>query len=51
MIKVFDVYRNEILTLVNEEKSERDYESEFDGTGLFSGFFYQLKARKYITVK
>jgi len=51
-IKVYDVLGNEIVTLVNEEKSAGSYEIEFDATGLPSGiYFYQLKAGSFIQTK
>jgi hypothetical protein len=51
-IKVYDVLGNEIVTLVNEEKSTGTYEVKFDAVGFPSGiYFYQLKAEKFIDAK
>ncbi|MCW8803092.1 MAG: T9SS type A sorting domain-containing protein [Ignavibacteriaceae bacterium] len=47
-LKVYDVLGNEVVILVNEEKTAGEYEVEFDGTGLPSGiYFYQLEAGEY----
>jgi len=44
-LKVYDVLGNEIVTLVNEEKTTGNYEVEFEGDGLSSGvYIYQLRA-------
>ena len=61
-IKVYDVLGNEIATLVNEEKSEGEYEVEFSAIGgsasggdawnLTSGiYFYQLRAGNFAETK
>ena len=51
-VKVYDVLGNEILTLVNEEKSAGSYEIEFHSTDLSSGiYFYQLRAGSYTDTK
>jgi len=51
-LKVYDVLGNEVITLVNKEKSAGSYEVEFDGNGLTSGvYFYQLKAGSFIQTK
>jgi hypothetical protein len=51
-IKVYDVLGNEVITLVNEEKAAREYEIEFDGTGLTSGiYFYQCNTGSFIETK
>jgi hypothetical protein len=51
-IKVFDLLGNEIATLVNEEKSAGEYDIEFNGSGLTSGFyFYQLRADGFIQTR
>jgi photosystem II stability/assembly factor-like uncharacterized protein len=43
-LKVYDVFGNDVSTLVCEEKQAGNYEVEFDGTGLPSGvYIYQLK--------
>ena len=55
-LKVYDVLRNEIATLVNDDKPSGNYEVEFNGFSgireLASGiYFYQLKAGDYIQTK
>jgi hypothetical protein len=51
-LKVYDILGNEIITLVNEEKSPGTYELEFDGSRLTSGmYFYTLKAGGYLETK
>jgi len=51
-LKVYDVLGNEVSTLVNEEKQPGVYEVEFDALNLSSGiYFYQLKARDFISIK
>ncbi len=51
-LKVYDVLGNEVVTLVNEEKTAGEYEIEFNGNGLTSGiYFYQLKAGSFIQTK
>jgi len=51
-LKVYAILGREIVTLVNEEKPAGEYEVEFDGTGLPSGFyFYQLKAEGFVETK
>ena len=51
-LTVFDVLGNDIVTLVNEEKSGGLYEYTFDGSGLNSGvYFYQLEVGEYIKTK
>ena len=39
-IKVYDVLGKEIANLINEEKSNGNYEVEFNGNGLASGIYY-----------
>jgi len=52
VIKVYDVLGNEIITLVNEEKSTGSYEVEFDATDYPSGiYFYRLQAGSFIETK
>jgi hypothetical protein len=52
VIKIFDVLGNEIVILVNEEKSVGNYTVEFNAASLPSGvYFYQLKAGDYIETK
>ena len=44
-LKVYDVLGSEIVTLVNEEKQNGNYEVEFNGSNLSSGiYFYRLQA-------
>ena len=51
-IKVFDVLGNEIMILVNEEKTFGNYQVGFNAVGLPSGvYFYQLKAEDYFETK
>ncbi len=51
-LKVYDVLGNEVVTLVNEEKSAGDYEVEFNGTSFPSGiYFYRLQADSYVKTK
>ena len=51
-LKVYDVLGNEIITLVNEEKSAGEYQVEFDGSKLTSGiYFYQLISDNYIQTR
>jgi hypothetical protein len=43
-LNVYDVLGKEVATLVNEEKSQGEYEVEFSGAGLTSGiYFYRLE--------
>jgi hypothetical protein len=39
-IKVFDITGREVITLVNEHKTEGYYTTEFDGTGLATGIYF-----------
>lgn len=51
-LKVFDVLGQEIITLINEEKSAGRYEIEFDATALPSGiYFYKLQAGNFVETK
>jgi len=51
-MKIYDVLGSELLTLVNENKSEGKYQIRFDGTNLPSGiYFYSLIAGNYKEVK
>jgi photosystem II stability/assembly factor-like uncharacterized protein len=48
-LKVYDVLGNEIIILINEDKSVGSYTVEFDATSLPSGiYFYRLQAGDYI---
>ncbi|MCH7774465.1 MAG: T9SS type A sorting domain-containing protein [Bacteroidetes bacterium] len=51
-LKVFDVLGQEIITLINEEKSAGRYEIEFDATALPSGiYFYKLQSENFVETK
>ncbi len=51
-LKVYDILGNEITTLVNEEKSARNYTVEFNAATLPSGvYFYRLQAGIFIETK
>ena len=52
ILKIYDVLGNEIITLVNEEKSIGNYKVEFDGRDLPSGiYFYQLRSDNFVSTK
>jgi len=52
ILKVYDVLGNEIVILVNEEKSVGSYDVEFNGTELVSGiYFYRLQAGEFVATK
>jgi len=51
-LKVYDVLGNEIVTLVNEEKSAGNYEVIFTSEGLTSGiYFYRLQVDAFVETK
>jgi hypothetical protein len=51
-LKVYDLLGNEVVTLVNKEKSVGSYEIEFDAAGLTSGiYFYKLTAGNFTETK
>ncbi|MHC1738021.1 MAG: T9SS type A sorting domain-containing protein [Ignavibacteriaceae bacterium] len=51
-LKVFDLLGNEIATLVNEEKAEGTYETEFNAAKHPSGlYFYCLLAGAFTETK
>ncbi len=51
-LKVYDVLGNEIVTLVNEEKSIGTHTIEFDATALPSGiYFYRIQAGSFVETK
>jgi hypothetical protein len=51
-LKIYDVLGNEVITLVNEEKSAGSYKIEFDASYLASGiYFYTLKAGDFVSTK
>ncbi len=55
-LKIYDVLGNEIVTLINEEKSAGDYEVDFNTLTInhhpiFGVYFYRLKAGRFIQTK
>jgi hypothetical protein len=51
-LKVYDVLGNEIVTLVNEEKSAGEYEINFKANELPSGiYFYKLTAHNFTKIR
>ena len=55
-LKVYDIFGNEIATLVNEEKQPGTYEVEFNPSSgirnLVSGiYFYQLRAGDFVETR
>jgi hypothetical protein len=51
-LKVYDVLGNEVITLVEKEKTAGEYEIEFDGSELTSDiYFYQLITGNYAETK
>lgn len=51
-IKLFDLIGNEVMTLLNEEKSPGNYELELDASGIASGVYvYKLQAGSIIQSK
>lgn len=51
-LKVFDVLGNEVITLVDEEKSAGTYGVEFSAKGLSTGiYFYKLQAGSFVDIK
>ena len=51
-IIVYDVLGRAVVTLVNEQKIQGNYNVEFNASNLPSGvYFYQIKAGKFIDVK
>jgi subtilisin family serine protease len=51
-LKVYDVLGNEILTLINEEKSVGSFEVDFNAINLPSGvYFYKLQAGSFVETK
>lgn len=52
ILKVFDVLGKEVQTLVEEEKSEGNYEVTFDAAKLTSGvYFYTLQTDNFLATK
>jgi len=52
MLKVYDVLGNEVVVLVEEEKSMGDYEVDFEASGLASGiYYYQLISNGFVKTK
>jgi len=51
-IKIYDLLGNEIITLLNAEKTRGKYEIAFDGSSLPSGtYFYKMQAGEYTNTK
>lgn len=51
-LKVFDIYGNEIASLINEEKSSGNHEVLFDGSKLANGtYFYRLQAGDFVETR
>jgi hypothetical protein len=51
-LKVYDVLRNDISTLVKVEKPAGNYEFEFDASGLINGvYFYKLQEGSFLESK
>jgi hypothetical protein len=51
-LKVYDVLGNELITLVNEEKTAGEYMVKFNSKNLASGiYFYELKTKEFIQIK
>jgi hypothetical protein len=51
-LKVYDLLGNEVATLVDEYLPTGNYEAEFSGYGLSSGFyFYKLQAGNFVKTK
>ncbi|MFH1195280.1 MAG: T9SS type A sorting domain-containing protein [bacterium] len=51
-INIYDVLGKNMVTLLNEEKTQGDYEVEFNGSYLPSGiYFYQIKADEFVQAK
>ncbi len=51
-MKVYDLLGKEVAVLVNEQKSEGNYEVTFNARNLSSGvYFYELKAGSYSAIK
>jgi predicted secreted protein len=51
-LEVFDIFGNEIVTLVDEFRESGRYEIEFDASGLSSGvYFYRLQAGDFVQTK
>ncbi len=51
-LKVYDILGNEIVTLVNEAKSEGIYEIQFNASSLVSGiYYYQLRSGNFVQTR
>ena len=51
-LKVYDILGNEVITLVNEEKSAGNYEVNFNASELSTGvYFYTIKAGNFSDTK
>ena len=51
-LKVYDILGNEVVTLVNEEKSAGSYEVTFNATDFSSGiYFYKIETDNFVETK
>jgi hypothetical protein len=51
-LKVFDIYGNEVASLINAEQSSGNHEILFDGSKLANGtYFYRLQADELVQTK
>ncbi|HCY77049.1 MAG TPA: glucose sorbosone dehydrogenase [Ignavibacteriales bacterium] len=51
-LKIFDVLGNEVMTLIDEQKSAGNYSIEMDASQLTSGiYFYKLASKDFSSVK
>lgn len=51
-LRIYDILGNEITTLVNEQKSEGNYEADFNALNLSSGvYFYKLQSGSNSSIK
>jgi hypothetical protein len=51
-LKIYNVIGQEVIKLINEEKSAGNYEVEFNAASLSSGvYFYQLKSEDFLKTK
>jgi len=51
-LKIFDMFGNEVRTLVNEQKAMGRYTVQFDASSLASGMYvYQLRVNDYTSTK
>ena len=51
-LSIYDLLGSEIITLINKEQTQGNYEVEFDGSDLSSGiYFYKLQVGKFVEIK